>query len=964
MGNAGVARIVTGAVLLAILVASMPVESLVATAATTTTYTAVETIPVPPASAYGGSGGGDGWGIALSADRVYNVFHHSSQLQVACHLQSDASQCWTPETITDPSGDNFATSGQPGLWLDQTSAHLYVYATRTSDSTGGVVCIDTASASTNQNPFCGFTALTAIGAAPTFQSISFISDPMRVGTHWYAFNFVNDVAASSTQNNLLCFDLTNFSACASQPFTIGIGAGTVSDGSFPPPATAVIGGTHLIIPIRVGTTDEVACFDATALANCNGSWPVLLGFSYDSAYGAPFPMMTSTGTSDGFCFPTGTDPCFDFTGAAVATPAGMASVITATSGWNGPALVLGPRVYIPDGNTDQVECFDYSTGASCNSFPKTLSNLGLLYTVNSDPQRPTCVWVNSDNGADQIQNFDAYTAGACGQGPIRVLASSLVVNTQLCVPSTYTSLQVLSPPPSAYSSGTVSIEDGDANLIAGAPTLTLDATGSVSLTGLSLNTAQGLPQFLITLSGAATRPTSVTVQLTWTGVSDPSCTPAGTPPPTTLLPFRSTYSHQQVLPGAERPQSQLPGFQDPTYNASAWTPAQAPFGTRFGIGNGQFECAIDSGANAPITPWDSYSDMLLRAQVYVPASIAGFHILRVIVRLSGGVEVYWNGTPIGFKKNRCASTSDAEFVVTTQLVLAGPNLLALRGVGGDPLPDNYLDASVIVDDRVVANAGCPVGGTDQPARPNPHDQFTYADGAVSSTINLGFPPPANSSCHGVLYIDLFISVPVACPSPLFHVQVFCLKGNDRGFDEFADISRSKVRLALDVQSGVMTLWAEPTCDDKGTCHSALSWYQPTCDFINGSTPLIGCGAATTAIHDKENWILAYMNGNSIQIEISAKQAAVPAPREVGADILDEFSITPNPGWVVNTYPYPSFTITGNGDDFPSAHIYQEFGDGATRTYGEWREAATPNCLGIKHVNDRNYAVSGSGSCVA
>src|SRR5437879_2958996 len=29
------------------------------------TYSATETIPVPPASTYAGSGGGDGWGVAL-----------------------------------------------------------------------------------------------------------------------------------------------------------------------------------------------------------------------------------------------------------------------------------------------------------------------------------------------------------------------------------------------------------------------------------------------------------------------------------------------------------------------------------------------------------------------------------------------------------------------------------------------------------------------------------------------------------------------------------------------------------------------------------------------------------------------------------------------------------------------------------------------------------------------------------
>jgi len=60
------------------------------------TYSHEQTIPVPPASSYAGGGGGDGWAVAMTPTAVYNVFHHNSQLQVACHLQSDASACWAP----------------------------------------------------------------------------------------------------------------------------------------------------------------------------------------------------------------------------------------------------------------------------------------------------------------------------------------------------------------------------------------------------------------------------------------------------------------------------------------------------------------------------------------------------------------------------------------------------------------------------------------------------------------------------------------------------------------------------------------------------------------------------------------------------------------------------------------------------------------------------------------------------
>src|SRR5262249_18686652 len=159
------------------------------------------------------------------------------------------------------------------------------------------------------------------------------------------------------------------------------------------------------------------------------------------------------------------------------------------------------------------------------NFPRAFTNpgLSLLYTVNEDPQRPDCLWVNADSGT-QIQNFDAFNGGGCGQGPIRVLASTSVAPSALCTPGSYTSLQVTSPARSAYTSGTVSFRDPSNNAIPGAADVPLDATGTASLTGLSLNTSGGLPQFLITLdTGNQGRPQSVVVQLTWTGVFDASC---------------------------------------------------------------------------------------------------------------------------------------------------------------------------------------------------------------------------------------------------------------------------------------------------------------------------------------------------------------------------------------------------------------------------------------------------------
>jgi hypothetical protein len=532
LGTVGAALI--GLIPLTVATSALVATTRTASAALITSYSSTVTIPIPPASNYAGAGGGDGWAIALSNTQVFNIFHHNGATQLSCHNQSDASACYPVRTITDGSANNFATSGHPGMFLNQNTGKLYTYGTRGSDSTAGVICIDTTLAATNPNPFCGYTALTAVNDGPLSGGISGLSNPMQVGTKWYAFNFVNGKAAGAGaggQNTLLCFDLTTFAACAGQPITVNIGAGTVGVNSFPTPATAAL-GTEIIIPTVTGGNSLLACWDASTGTNCSGSWPAAAPISYPGNNGAPFAELDPTGKLIGLCLPTGTDECYNLMGARVATPPGMTAAIgVGSASWDGTGLVLGPRVYVPAWS-NIVYCYDSSTSASCPNFPKLFNNLFLLYTVNPDPQRPTCIWVNADGGSAQIQNFDAYSGGACGQGPIRVLAAQFVVNTPPCLPATYTSLQVLQPLPSTYTSGTVQFLDAGGNPILGAANRPLDATGTVDLTGLNLNTATGLPQFLITLTGATGNPGQIVVKLTWTGNYDPNCGSAVTTPTT------------------------------------------------------------------------------------------------------------------------------------------------------------------------------------------------------------------------------------------------------------------------------------------------------------------------------------------------------------------------------------------------------------------------------------------------
>lgn len=627
------ARIGVGALLVLVGLVCALTAPASAFATTTATYVDSQTIPVPPASNFSGAGGGgDGWSVALSSTDLFNVFHHQPYLYINCHTQATAAACWSNyQTITD-SGYNFATSGQPGMYLDQSTGNVYVFVTRW-DNTGGVECIAPSSTGATS---CGFTPLTATGEAPlngpAGSGWSEISNPVQVGSNLYAFNYVNGTP-NGTEDQLLCFSLATDSACAGQPYAVNFGG---SNFLVPEPAPSISAfNGQIILPMIVTTVSGsvLGCYDPSTGGTCSGSWPVDTSANYAGNDGAVFPLLDTSGTTTGFCLPTGTDQCYGLDGGSVATPSGLTSVVTATDAWNGPALTLGPRVYVPNGNASgsgEVQCFDYSSDASCANFPMNFSNMGYLYTVTQDPQRPTCIWVNSDNGSAQIQDFDAYTGLQCGQGPVRALASQFVVSAPACTPGNYVSLQVTSPSPSSYTSGTVTFEDSDGNPIPGISPVALDSTGTADLSGLSLNSGNGLPEFLITLNGATA--SNVSVQLMWTGTYDPSCvgptTTAVQGPVNTSLPsisgtpkdgnvltadpgswsISSTYAYQWYdCMGAAAGSvgsgcTEIPGATSSTYTVQPSDMGQSLEAAVSATGGGATSSAVDSPVTGPAVP--------------------------------------------------------------------------------------------------------------------------------------------------------------------------------------------------------------------------------------------------------------------------------------------------------------------------------------------------------------------------
>jgi outer membrane protein assembly factor BamB len=517
--------------------------------AETVTFMEQVTIPVAPASDCASSGGGDGYDVSLTPEAVYNVYHHNPDLRVACHKQVDASNCWTSafKVVQDGSGNNFGTSNQSSTVIDQGNGHLYIYGTRSSDQVRGVVCVDTTLPADATDLFCGFTVL---GDATAIGSSGSPTAGVDIGTKFYAFNYAPIAGVAGTANTLMCFDMASQSGCATPNYDVGLPAGSTNG----VPSTSISAvGTRVYVPLAMSTGSWLACFDTTTGATCGGAWPVQLPAPYQN--GAPVPMLSTDGAIIGVCLPDTNEWCYTLTGAAAAAPPGFGAAMGTTNYYNALPLILEDRVYIASWEGDTVRCYDFGSQQQCPNFPLAMQDAGLVYTVNADPQRPACLWINADNGDAQIQNFDAFSGESCGAGAIRVLASAVVPPGAECTPVDWTTLQVLDPLRSAYTTGTVAFRNSDGGLIPGATDATLDDTGSADLTNQPL--AASRPQFLIALEGLGGPIGEVTIELTWTGENLEQCGQEVVVPPADAPPADAPP------PGSPPPGSPPPGASGP-----------------------------------------------------------------------------------------------------------------------------------------------------------------------------------------------------------------------------------------------------------------------------------------------------------------------------------------------------------------------------------------------------------------
>ena len=166
-----------------------------------------------PQSSFAVSPGGDGWALAFTDTKVYNIWHRVL-LTIACRSKATGAACsgngysgtGTKVVSQTESGVTyrFQTAMGPSMYIDETTNRLFTVAVRgtvgSATGTSGVVEIDLAS--TSANPFVAFYPLSRPDEGACYDNncglvgtqYATLSNATKIGTKWYVYNFVRGVA--------------------------------------------------------------------------------------------------------------------------------------------------------------------------------------------------------------------------------------------------------------------------------------------------------------------------------------------------------------------------------------------------------------------------------------------------------------------------------------------------------------------------------------------------------------------------------------------------------------------------------------------------------------------------------------------------------------------------------------------------------------------------------------------------
>lgn len=378
-----------------------------------------ETTAAVPASTFSAGSNGDGWGVTLMDNYVFNIYHHYDHVGLDCHLKSDSSSCYNdgqPRTIQGPNGEDYATGPRSNPIADALTQKLYFFTIPLGGPSylqAGVLCIDVQDPSNPSN--CGFTPLSSTSQyiiMPSWYWGEQLSQLVRSGNKYFGI-----VAGD---NKVLCFDSSTQSACTNNEAAL---LGT-SSFNYAPKMLVHSGKLY------VETDSALECFQVSDLSTCStGTWPAY-GNNPNNSFGMFFKHENSSGVVDGFC---STENCWDLDGGLlnVTNPGQLLGAYTDI--WQ-DSLVVNHRVYLWINETDGVSCYDYLTEDYCSGFNASnyAANTGIFaYQLVADPNNVNCIWFNSDAGV--LGNFDATSGNAgCSENPVLTLQPSQFAPRYAC----------------------------------------------------------------------------------------------------------------------------------------------------------------------------------------------------------------------------------------------------------------------------------------------------------------------------------------------------------------------------------------------------------------------------------------------------------------------------------------------------------------------------------------------------
>lgn len=459
-------------------------------------------IPATPGSSFQGDAGGDGFNIAHANGHVYNVFHHEYSVRVNCHDELTAELCsyngtsWPIEVSSE-----IGTGMYSYAFINTAETRLYVWAVDRGTS-GGIQCMELSDGSD-----CGYQVLSEVHVDGDNQIVP-------LGTNYYVDwgsgaaigNHVYTAFADlAGQTWLACFDLKREEPCeeaAYQTSTLipGVAANELS----------LFSGPHTIAYGKLVYTDfynfetsisVVDCWDSETLEVCEGSWPV-----EDVNQSSWMPILNTSGKIVTLCS-LGETTCIDSkTGDSVETPAHLEG-ISATldlGAFIGNSVIVGKRVVTigsgVNGEGDEILCFNYSSTevTSCGSLD--LPDTAFLYSLDKDPNRPTCIWINADEGESQITNFDVLTMQTGCSGSLRTSLIQLSTKSEACDVTNWKSLTIKSP--ASWDSATVSVKDVNGDALPGGESIEIESANTpVSLQDIDFADEE-TPYFDFDIEGA------------------------------------------------------------------------------------------------------------------------------------------------------------------------------------------------------------------------------------------------------------------------------------------------------------------------------------------------------------------------------------------------------------------------------------------------------------------------------